>query len=423
MTNLCRYGAYLELLDPLRIPTGTTFRLSVKSSDLPEPMTLAARICHAHEDLGLGVQFLDVAPETLETLETLGRCQQGSDCRRLVGQSGTIKEVFKLIELVADKSCSVLITGETGTGKELVARALHEQSRRRRYSFVSINCGAIPEQLLEDELFGHVKGAYTSAHTSRIGRLEQANKGTLFLDEIGNMPQELQIKLLRVLQEKEFQRLGSNSTIKVDPRIIAATNQDLLALIKEKRFREDLYYRLNVFPIRLSPLRERHEDIPILAEHFIQRYCSLYATSTKKPSPVVLELLHAHDWPGNIRELENVIESAVILAGHSTALEVKHFPITLKQVKESALQNSDLELPDTGIDYQNVVSHVERSLLLEGLRRFGGNRSKTANFLKLKRTTLLEKMKRLAIEDELPSKLVDEGAMPFEDSAVIAANN
>jgi DNA-binding NtrC family response regulator len=319
--------------------------------------------------------------------------------KNLVGNSQPMQDVLRMIDIVADKNCTVLITGETGTGKELAAKAIHYHSSRANNPIVCMNCSAIPENLLEDELFGHVKGAYTSAHNSRVGRIEQADKGTLFLDEIGSMHPELQVKLLRVLQEREFQRLGSNTNIRVDVRILAATNMDLLELVKEKKFRADLYYRLNVFPLALPPLRSRKEDISMLAEHFLKRFCALYRTPRKKISRIALEVLNEYDWPGNVRELENVIESAVILSEDSSNLEAEHLPTVLRQLKETMPPAADLPLPEQGIDYQNVVYNIERNLLLEGLRRFGGNRSKTANYLNLKRTTLLEKMKRLKLSE------------------------
>lgn len=320
--------------------------------------------------------------------------------KRMVGRSPSMVEILRLIDMVADKKCSVLIMGETGTGKELVARAIHCQGPRSKHPFVALNCGAIPEHLLEDELFGHVKGAYTSAHNNRIGRIEQAHTGTLFLDEIGTMNHDLQVRLLRVLQEREFQRLGSNTDVRVDVRIVAATNMDLLEQVKQNRFRADLYYRLNVFPISLSPLRSRKEDIPVLVTHFLNRTCSQYDIAAKTLDPVALELLLEYEWPGNIRELENAIESAVILSNDSPSLRLGHFPVVMRSLQENLACGEDLELPEEGIDYQNVVCNIERNLLLEGLRRFGGNRSKAAGYLNLKRTTLLEKMKRLDINEE-----------------------
>ena len=318
----------------------------------------------------------------------------------LVGYSPPLREIHRLIDMVADKNCSVLIAGETGTGKELVAKAIHNRGPRARSPFVGINCGAIPEHLLEDELFGHVKGAYTSAHTHRVGRLEHANNGTLFLDEIGTMNMDLQVKLLRFLQEREFQKLGSNTNIKVNVRVIAASNMRLMGLIKDNRFRADLYYRLHVFPINLAPLRKRREDIPVLAEHFVHRFCRMYGTPHKKIDPVGLDILGEYQWPGNVRELENVIESAVILAEDGPILELDHFSSILEQLEDKDPFAMDLDMPDDGIDYQNVVCDIERNLLLEGLRKFSGNRSKAASYLDLKRTTFLEKMKRFKLNEE-----------------------
>lgn len=323
----------------------------------------------------------------------------------IIGRSEAIKKLRKTISMVAGKSCNILITGETGTGKELVAKAIHYLSPRASLPIVSINCGAIPEHLLEDELFGHTKGAFTSAHAHRVGRFELADKSTLFLDEIGTMNQDLQVKLLRVLQEREFQRLGSNSSIKVDIRILAATNADLDMLVQEKRFRSDLYYRLNVFPIHLSPLRDRDGDIPLLVDFFLERFCRQYQTSTKHMDPAALELLEGYEWPGNIRELENIMETAVILSDEAPAIEAVHLqnlPSYFRRPREEETASMELDFnfsfPEEGVDFQEVVFQLERRLLTESLKRSGGNRSRAAAYLNLKRTTLLEKIKRLQLE-------------------------
>lgn len=331
----------------------------------------------------------------------------GNRSPQIVGESAAVKKLSKTIAIVAGKTCNVLISGETGSGKELVAKAIHCQSPRAARPLISINCGAIPENLLEDELFGHIKGAFTTAHTHRVGRFEQADKSTLFLDEIGTMNPDLQVKLLRVLEEREFQRLGSNTPVKVDVRILAATNADLPTLIQEKKFRADLYYRLNVFPILLPPLRERTEDIPLLIDHFLDRFCGQYQTAAKRVEKSALEMLMEYEWPGNIRELENVIESAVILSDDGPLIDIEHLqhmPATAKMPREEAPlplpspMEGELDLPEKGVDFQQIVGDLERQLILKGLQLCGGNRSKTAAYLNLKRTTLLEKLKRLQLE-------------------------
>ncbi|PYS10188.1 MAG: hypothetical protein DMG17_25325, partial [Acidobacteria bacterium] len=238
----------------------------------------------------------------------------------IIGTGRGMKRIFELVETIAGLTSTVLIQGETGTGKELIAKAIHFNSQRKDQKMVSINCGAIPENLLESELFGHVKGAFTGAVQTRIGRFEQANGGTIFLDEIGNMPLALQVKLLRVLQEREFERVGGNSTVKVDVRIIAATSSNLEQMVKDGTFREDLYYRLNVIPIDLPPLRERREDIPLLVQRFIEHFCETHKLDLKTISPHVLKVLMAYDWPGNVRQLENIVERMVALTANRPAI-------------------------------------------------------------------------------------------------------
>ena len=235
--------------------------------------------------------------------------------RFLIGESRPMQQIAQQIRLVAPRRSTVLITGETGTGKELVARSIHAASGRNRSPLVAVNCSALPEALLEAELFGHVKGAFTGAIGQRVGRFEEANHGTIFLDEIGDMPFSLQAKLLRVLQEREFQRLGSSETIRVDVRVIAATHTDLADLIKQGKFREDLYYRLNVVPIALPPLRERCSDVPVLVQHFIEKICREENLPRKQVSHETLDRLASHDWPGNVRQLENAVEKAIVFSG------------------------------------------------------------------------------------------------------------
>ncbi len=321
----------------------------------------------------------------------------------IVGESRAIRKVLRLVEMVAGKKASVLITGESGTGKELIAKAIHDLSPRCTESFVAINCGAIPENLLEDELFGHVRGAYTDARQPRQGKLEQASKGTLFLDEIGEMPAALQVKLLRVLEDKTFQRLGSNETVQVDFRLVAATNSNLWEKVKAGKFREDLFYRLNVVPIHLPPLRERREDLGLLAAHFVRGLAREYGEKTKNFHPDSLKLLTRHDWPGNIRELRNVVELAFILSEDRQVITQQELPtLSAKLADDAKSQIFDhlLELPEEGINLNQVVSEVEKNLIFQSLQRTNGNKGKAARLLELKRTTLVEKLRRMQLLED-----------------------
>jgi transcriptional regulator with GAF, ATPase, and Fis domain len=304
-----------------------------------------------------------------------------------------MRALYQRIEAVAPTAATVLVTGETGTGKELVARAIHQGSPRRSQRFVAINCGAIPEPLLEAELFGHVRGAFTGAVANRPGRVEQADGGTLFLDEVGTMPPALQIKMLRVLQERAFERVGDTRTIQVDVRVIAATNADLAAMVGEGTFREDLFYRLNVVPLQLPPLRDRAEDIPLLVNRFIER-------RTEVAAPVVvtqdaMRRLMAADWPGNIRQLENVIERALILGASAQRIDVPDLPEEFQP--DVPAMTFSTTLPDDGTDLPALVAHLERRLITQALERTGGHRGDAARLLSLKRTTLVEKLKRMML--------------------------
>ena len=318
----------------------------------------------------------------------------------IIGTGRGMKRIFELVETIAGLTSTVLIQGETGTGKELIAKAIHFNSQRKDQKMVSINCGAIPENLLESELFGHVKGAFTGAVQTRIGRFEQANGGTIFLDEIGNMPLALQVKLLRVLQEREFERVGGNSTVKVDVRIVAATSSNLEQMVKDGTFREDLYYRLNVIPIDLPPLRERREDIPLLVQRFIEHFCETHKLDLKTISPNVLKALMAYDWPGNVRQLENIVERMVALTANRPAILPADLP--------GEIQNRDslnfvplIEIPEGGISFQDVVTDMERELIVQSLRRTNGNKKLAAKLLNLKRTTLIEKIKRIGLAEHM----------------------
>jgi DNA-binding NtrC family response regulator len=314
----------------------------------------------------------------------------------IIGKSRPMARLFQLLETVAGTSSTILVTGETGTGKEVVARAIHHNSPRRVHRFVAINCSAIPETLLEAELFGHVRGAFTGAVGNRQGRLEQAHKGTLFLDEVGTMSVALQMKMLRVLQEREFERVGDSHTTKVDVRIIAATNSDLPRLVAEGQFREDLYYRLNVIPVELPALRQRRDDIPLLVQHFLQKLQPAPALTISQEG---MRRLMAYAWPGNVRQLENAVERAAALIAGRTQIDVADLPPEIQQAQETVL-SSAVALPEEGLDLDAFITGIERDLIQRSLDRTGGNKGKAAKLLNLKRTTLVEKLKRY---DRLPS--------------------
>jgi DNA-binding NtrC family response regulator len=317
----------------------------------------------------------------------------------IIGTGRAMKGIFELVDTIAGLNSTVLIQGETGTGKELIAKAIHFNSPRKDQKLVSINCGAIPENLLESELFGHVKGAFTGAVQTRIGRFEQANAGTIFLDEIGNMPVSLQVKLLRVLQEREFERVGGNSTVKVDVRIIAATSSNLEQMVKDGTFREDLYYRLNVIPINLPPLRERREDIPLLGQKFVEHFCETHKLALKTVSPQVMKGLMSYDWPGNVRQLENLVERMVALSANRPAILPQDLPAEI-QNRDSLNFVPLIEIPEEGINFQDVVTDMERELILQSLRKTNGNKKLAAKLLNLKRTTLIEKIKRIGLGEQ-----------------------
>jgi DNA-binding NtrC family response regulator len=316
--------------------------------------------------------------------------------RLLVGQSPAMDRVVGMIRLVAVRRATVLITGESGTGKEMAARALHEASNRSAEPFVAVNCSAIPETLLESELFGHTKGAFTGSVAARAGRFEQAHRGTLFLDEIGELPVELQAKLLRVLQEREIQRLGSGETTKVDVRVVAATNADLPDLIRAGRFREDLYYRLNVVPLEMPPLRRRAGDIPLLARHFVEKICHQEEMALKALPQETVERLQTYAWPGNVRQLENAIETAIAMSGERHLLLPSDFVLPApERTQQPTGQSPPVLIPESGIDYEQVVASFEVRILEQALRRTNGNKSQAAEMLRLKRTTLTAKLKAL----------------------------
>jgi DNA-binding NtrC family response regulator len=311
----------------------------------------------------------------------------------LIGKSPAMKRLFQLLETVAATNSTILITGDTGTGKEVVARAIHHNSPRKTHRFVALNCSAIPETLLEAEIFGHVRGAFTGAIGNREGRLEQAHRGTLFLDEVGTMSAALQMKLLRVLQEREFERVGDSKTIKVDVRVIAATNSDLLKMVGDGQFREDLYYRLNVIPVHIPPLRERRDDIPLLVQHFLEKFRS-GGSAPVTVSQEAMRRLMSYAWPGNVRQLENATERAVAFGGSRGQIETADLPPEIAGAEPPSVSAS-LALPEEGVDLDAFVARIERELIQRSLERTGGNKGQAAKLLNLKRTTLVEKLKRL----------------------------
>jgi two-component system, NtrC family, response regulator PilR len=315
---------------------------------------------------------------------------------QLIGRSKPMQQVFELIELAAPSKSNMLILGESGTGKELVAKAIHHHSRRASGPFITVNSGSMPPDLLESNLFGHVKGAFTGAIASKKGLFELADNGSIFFDEIGNVPIDTQSKLLRVIQEKEFMRLGGVETLKADVRIIAATNADLEHEVRGGRFREDLFYRLNVITIALPPLRDRTEDIPLLTHTFLKRYAQENEKPLREIAPGAMQRLMDYHWPGNVRELENVVERAVVLSTGTTLSE----ELLPQQVRRPSDRISAIELPTNGISYRDAVRSYERRLILRALEASGGVQKHAAELLKVKPTTLHEMMKRLNISLE-----------------------
>lgn len=314
----------------------------------------------------------------------------------VVGNSPELVEIYEVVDRVADTTCTVLITGESGTGKELVAKAVHNASARAAGPFVAVNCGAIPEALLESELFGHARGAFTGAHAAKMGRIGMADKGTLFLDEIGELPISLQVKLLRVLQAHEYSPVGDTRTLRADVRVVAATNIDLEKAVAAGTFRQDLYYRLNVIHIQVPPLRRRVSDIPQLVAYFMVSAAEKTGRQPKALSPAAAQILATYDWPGNVRELENTIERAMLLCT-ADRIEPRDLPARIRGLGGENGDNAALTLPATGIDLRAAVESFENELIRQALDRTGWNKNRAALLLKLNRTTLVEMLKRKRI--------------------------
>ena len=360
--------------------------------------------CGAHSYLALSEALENRGALLLKRVQEICESPGGvlADCAsadqelsELVGTSKAIADVIQLIRLIAPRQSTVLLVGRTGTGKELVARAIHRASARPDRPMVLVNCGAIPESLMEAEFFGHVKGAFTGAVNHRVGRFEQAHQGTIFLDEIGELPLEVQSKLLRVLQERELQRVGSSETVKVDVRVVAATNCDLKQMVQRGEFREDLYYRLNVVPIALPSLAERIEDIPLLVDNLLAKVCRREGLEIKRAGPEALRRLMEYNWPGNVRQLENAIEKAIALSGDRKLLYPSDFPLPSSPIATPSPLVPELRLPADGLDFDSVVTQFELGLLHQALQRCRGNKKRAAELLRIKRTTFAAKLRSL----------------------------
>ncbi len=334
-----------------------------------------------------------------ENVTLKGHLKERYDFGKMIGYSDPIKKIFYAIEKVSASDSTILIHGESGTGKELVARAIHFNSDRKNQPLVPVNCGAIPEELLESELFGHEKGSFTGAIRTRIGRFELAQGGTIFLDEIGDMSPALQVKMLRVIQEKEFERIGGVKTISVDVRVIAATNQNLEKAVAERKFREDLFYRINVIPLLLPPLRERGPDIAILANHFLIKFNKLKKKNITRISPDAIRCFMSYPWPGNVRELENLIEMLVVMKEEGQEFDVGDLPQKLLQQKNAESIAPPMTLTAEGLDFNEMVCRLEKNLLVQALRKSHGVKNRAAKLLNLNRTTLVEKLKRFNLMD------------------------
>ncbi|MCP4404427.1 MAG: sigma-54-dependent Fis family transcriptional regulator [bacterium] len=319
----------------------------------------------------------------------------------IVGESRAIREIFEMIRRIGPSKSTVLVTGESGTGKELIARAVHQNSPRWEAPFVAVSCGAIPENLLESELFGYMKGAFTGAAANKIGLFELADHGTLFLDEIGELPLLIQVKLLRILQERQFKRVGGTKDISVDVRIVAATNRDLRKMTAEKRFRNDLYYRLNVIPLHLPPLRERQEDIPLLVNHFLEKYNQEIGRHFTHVADDAMTTLQGYEWPGNIRELENAVERAVALEAEPV-IELAGLPENIRGSNNPFASHIPTEIPPEGINLENIVDEIEKDLLVKALEKTGWVKKHAARLLHLSFRSFRYRLDKFDIDEKKP---------------------
>jgi DNA-binding NtrC family response regulator len=386
-----------ELLEDLRVSSGVPVLVAGANVSVAEAVRLMRLGAHEVVLYSSASLAIERAIEWQNTRMDAAEVRDEPWRRLLVGSSAALQRTLEVVRLVGERRSTVLITGETGSGKEMVARALHLASPRAALPWVAVNCNALPDNLLEAELFGHVKGAFTGAIQGRVGRFEQAHKGTLFLDEVGNLPLDFQTKLLRVLQEREFQRIGSSETVRVDVRIVAATNVNLVEKVQQGEFREDLYYRLNVVPICMPPLRDRLEDVPLLATHFAAKICRMEAIPERRLSPEALERLMSYSWPGNVRQLENAVEMAIALSGERELLHPSDFPLGANghRIHPRASSEAPITVPVEGFDFEETVGRIERQILSEALKRTNGNKTAAAEMLGLKRTTLSAKLKTL----------------------------
>ncbi len=396
---------FLDELD--RIPTPLGVVLMTGESSMEHPITAVKRGVADFLLKPFSLEALDVA------LENADKRRRGSGlfampaekertpiaqwrerfAPEIVGNAKGLLRVFDIIERTADTDCSILVTGESGTGKELVARAVHRASTRADGPFVTVNCAALPENLLESELFGHARGAFTGATANRDGRFTAANKGTIFLDEIGEMPLALQSKLLRVLQEKEVTPVGESKARKVDVRVVAATNRDLDEMVEKGDFREDLLYRLEVIPIELPSLRERRPDIPELVNHFVEKFNTKRGRRVEGLTDEAMEVLVAYEWPGNVRQLQNAVERMVVLKARGR-LELEDLPRRIRRSAPDIPAKVGPVLPDDGLDLRDAVERFENGLILQALERTGWNKNQAAGMLRMNRTTLVEKLKK-----------------------------
>ncbi len=382
-SSLCRNGCHMEqTMHKGKSTIGNELEIiSKRGLKLPIKVNSGILLNNKNEKIGAVETFIDMS----EIKNLSNHLKTQFKFSNIIGNNKNMDKVFNLLESVAETDSSVLVTGESGTGKELVARAIHLSSNRSKGPFIALNCSAFAETLIESELFGHEKGAFTGAVNSKTGRFELANNGTLFLDEIGDISPQVQTKLLRVLETRQFERVGGNKVININVRIIAATNKEIIKEIEEGRFREDLYYRINVMNIHLPPLRERMDDFPLLVSHVIKKYNEKFSKNVTHFSPDAFDFLQNYSWPGNIRELENVIEHCFVVC-RSDIIQIEHLPDRIKHISITK-----------GINTSNLIQNVERNLLIEVLKKHNGNKSKASRELNINPSTLWRKMKKLGI--------------------------